>query len=46
MFEFRKIWTTAMDRTTYPKLLVGLDEKVELRRAVWWWFLSSIVVDA
>lgn len=31
---------------TYPELLVGLDKKVELGRAVWRRLLSRLVVDS
>jgi hypothetical protein len=31
---------------TYPKLLVGLDEKVELRRTFRWRLLSRLVIDS
>jgi hypothetical protein len=35
-----------MCRATYPELLVGLDEKVELGRALWWRLLCKLVIDS
>ena len=35
-----------MGQMTYPELLVGFDEKMELGRAVWWRLLSSLVVNS
>jgi hypothetical protein len=31
---------------TYPELFVGFDEKVELRRGIWWRLLSRLIVDS
>jgi hypothetical protein len=38
--------TTRTSQTTYPELLVGFYEKVELGRGIWWRLLSRLVVDA
>jgi hypothetical protein len=43
--ELQKV-TTRKSQTTYPELLVGFYEKVELGRGIWWGLLSRLVVDA